>query len=85
MALAEQELRECTREWARREFRGFRRTANMDDDQLLAAARAAEAWLIEHAKSFRVAMPEPFLSRTDNAQKAMLVAGVLKKLARRGD
>lgn len=79
MALTDAERLEGARSWARKMFVEAGATANFNLDDLKAAFAAVDTWADANQGSYVAALPAPFKTNSNAAQKALLLAFVAMK------
>lgn len=77
--LTRQEKKKICSPWIREAFVKARKTADMNFDDLGAAAQAAEDWVTTNQASFVAALPEPFKGLTNATEKTLLLVYVAMK------
>lgn len=71
----------AARNWVQRIFVEAGQTANMDGPAIKAAVDAVDDWVDANQTSFNTALPEPFKSTANLAQKSLLLAYVVMRRA----
>ncbi len=77
--LTRQDKKKICSPWIRKAFVESRKVANLDFDDLGAAAQAVEDWVIANQASFVSALPQPFRAKTNATEKSLMLIHVVMK------
>jgi len=79
--LTRQEKKKIASPWVQKVFVDAKKTANLNLDDLDLVTQAAEDWVETNQASFVAALPEPFKTNTNAAEKTLMLVYVVMKRA----